>query len=402
MIECNSKSHIEVPETLEELQSIVNSAIDSRITVKVVGSRHSYTDVICTAGIPIHMKAEFKVVPSYKLIIHNWEAEEDLLIESPDELINMAKKEDLFQFWWFPTSSNLVISQGKQIDYNLLSYAKLNLAPNVSPLAASVGSYIVEFLQYINSTYLMDKIQKNTVESLYRATFGKESMYVYDKGEYANTAYGFSHDLMANKCQSCPWGNGVDKIPMVGIDYSVSLPLRMFSEVIADMKKLLDKYPTSFPWFGLYFRFSTNNRGVMSVASGEEHFHIEWLSVLRKNQYDDAPYGISIYQSLYQLLINKYGGRPHWGKTGLAYLNHDTISSRYYLEVFQKAMQKYDPNGIFLNKFGKRLLGSGDEAYDIPSKVTRCAIGNYCICKKDSDCPKNYKCGSLAGYKVCY
>ncbi|KXN64798.1 FAD-binding domain-containing protein, partial [Conidiobolus coronatus NRRL 28638] len=55
-IECESSSPILYPKTLEKLQDIIKNAIRSGDKIKVVGSRHSITDAICTDGIPIHMK----------------------------------------------------------------------------------------------------------------------------------------------------------------------------------------------------------------------------------------------------------------------------------------------------------------------------------------------------------
>ncbi|KXN70657.1 hypothetical protein CONCODRAFT_6736 [Conidiobolus coronatus NRRL 28638] len=314
----------------------------------------------------------------------------------------MARKSDVFQFWWLPTNKKVVISEGNTISNEVKGNAKTMMTPNVSPLSAYFSNYFVEFLQYMNHTYLMNQVQKDTEDSLYKAVYSKDGIFIDEDGRFINPAIGYSYKLMANKCHACAWGNGIDKLLVLPVDLAISLPLSRFPEVIADMNKIFQLHPTPFPWFGLFFRFSTPTRGIMSLANREEYFHIEWLNILRKNQFEDAPFGMSISQSIYQLFVIKYGGRPHWGKTGLAYLNYGSISSRYDLELFQQAMQKYDPNGLFLNKFGKRLLRSGDEAYDIPSKVTRCAILNYCICKKDSDCPINYKCGNLVGYNVCY
>jgi len=48
-------------------------------------------------------------------------------------------------------------------------------------------------------------------------------------------------------------------------------------------------------------------------------------------------------------------------------------------------MREFDPRGIFMNKFGRRLLGDSPEM-DVDPKVNHCALQDYCICQKDSDC----------------
>jgi hypothetical protein len=63
-------------------------------------------------------------------------------------------------------------------------------------------------------------------------------------------------------------------------------------------------------------------------------------------------------------------------------------------------MKKYDPNGIFLNKFGKRLLGDS-HLMDIDPQVKRCALQDYCICSKNSDCANLQSCTAVNGYAIC-
>ncbi len=54
-------------------------------------------------------------------------------------------------------------------------------------------------------------------------------------------------------------------------------------------------------------------------------------------------------------------------------------------------MSKYDPHGVFLNKFGRRLLGTLDDA-DVDPLVTHCALQDYCRCQQDHDCGTGQSC----------
>lgn len=65
-------------------------------------------------------------------------------------------------------------------------------------------------------------------------------------------------------------------------------------------------------------------------------------------------------------------------------------------------MQKFDPNGIFLNNFGLRLTGMSTEM-DIDPSTTRCALLDNCFCSESSDCGNSQICTSIPGYnyKVC-
>jgi hypothetical protein len=60
-------------------------------------------------------------------------------------------------------------------------------------------------------------------------------------------------------------------------------------------------------------------------------------------------------------------------------------------------MAQYDPKGIFLNNFGRRLKGDGT-TLDSDPEATRCALLDYCFCSKDSDCGPQQRCGEVPKY----
>ena len=60
-------------------------------------------------------------------------------------------------------------------------------------------------------------------------------------------------------------------------------------------------------------------------------------------------------------------------------------------------MKEFDPNGIFLNAFGRRLIGvcsltSSD------SEVRHCALLDNCVCAWDTDCAVGQRCSRIQGY----
>lgn len=60
-------------------------------------------------------------------------------------------------------------------------------------------------------------------------------------------------------------------------------------------------------------------------------------------------------------------------------------------------MRKYDPLRIFMNRFGRRLLGT-DNKIDNDPNITRCAIMDFCFCTKDGDCASTQICSNIDGY----
>lgn len=61
-------------------------------------------------------------------------------------------------------------------------------------------------------------------------------------------------------------------------------------------------------------------------------------------------------------------------------------------------MNKFDPNEIFINNFGRRIKRKGTKV-DIDPLTVRCALLDNCICSKDADCGRDQTCTTLPGYK---
>lgn len=67
-------------------------------------------------------------------------------------------------------------------------------------------------------------------------------------------------------------------------------------------------------------------------------------------------------------------------------------------------MEEFDPRGVFLNDFGRRIrFGSTKTSMD--SYTNHCALVDRCVCQKDEDCgdgsKDSYLCDTIQGYKVC-
>lgn len=97
----------------------------------------------------------------------------------------------------------------------------------------------------------------------------------------------------------------------------------------------------------------------------------------------------------------------HWGKNGLYYVSNYRIMRNSFenLPTFVKLMKKFDPHGVFLNDFGKRMIDPHYTKTSIDNFVKHCGLVDHCVCQKDEDCgdgsTESYKCGKLLGYNVC-
>lgn len=61
-------------------------------------------------------------------------------------------------------------------------------------------------------------------------------------------------------------------------------------------------------------------------------------------------------------------------------------------------MEKYDPNEVFINNFGRRIKRTGTKQDVDPLATKRCALLDICICSQDADCGARQICTTLPGY----
>ncbi|KAI9306147.1 hypothetical protein BJ944DRAFT_248453 [Cunninghamella echinulata] len=507
-IECRSKVPIQTPKTIEEIQTIVKDATKSNTHVRVVGSRHSVTDTICTDGIPLHLDhfqkvtvnsdqqtatiesgielqdaiealhqkgyalqqmpsfgaitvggalalgahgsslrhpntlseylvgatvidghgeiqkvndpqeldafrvnfgllgviidVTLEVVPQFKLEIENYRVSDTFLFTNHTQILEMARQLDWFQFWWFPSSDSMVIAKGKKVPLSTKGDAKTNLVANAPPAITAISDVSLEVLALGNSFTGMSLIQKVTEDSLYKPGLLKEPVYS-ENGKFVNPAVGYSHRLMANRCNPCAWDFPVtDLLAVQPGEGSIAVSVTKFASVMADIKQMIKENPTAFPMYGLFVRFSPPSRGLFAIQHQQESFHVDIGYPLRLDPKNQAAYGLPVIQAITQLMFDKYNGRPHWGKNGRHFFKHDFLVKKYPAESFSKfkaVVQKYDPKGVFSNQFGDRILGVDQNIEKIP--VSHCAIQSYCLCQKNTDCSSTDYCGKIMDYPVC-
>lgn len=60
-------------------------------------------------------------------------------------------------------------------------------------------------------------------------------------------------------------------------------------------------------------------------------------------------------------------------------------------------MNKFDPDEIFINNFGRRMKRTGSTV-DIDPLTTHCALLGNCICSQNDDCGYTQTCTTISGY----
>jgi hypothetical protein len=200
----------------------------------------------------------------------------------------------------------------------------------------------------------------------------------------------FGKMILGRPCDSsyC-WPSKVD-------DLEFAVPLNRVAEAIRDVQEIASKTKTCFPMFGLYLRFGLQKDSLIGATRSGPVAYVE-VHIL-KNPTGGPHIGYPFIDELRQVLVQKYGGQPHFGKNFVS--DFYGIESRIEsFEKFRKVAEKYDPKGLFQNKFLRSL------SKDFLTPFTpECALTRTCICKEDVHCPKNWRCINGAVYpetRVC-
>ncbi|CAI7779208.1 unnamed protein product [Closterium sp. NIES-53] len=86
----------------------------------------------------------------------------------------------------------------------------------------------------------------------------------------------------------------------------------------------------------------------------------------------------------YEQIIGKmFNGKPHWGKNkDISFID---VPSKYpNLPRFLKVREAFDPRGLFLNEWAKRVLGLSQQPVQVYGD--QCAMRGLCHCAADVHC----------------
>ncbi|KAL1914676.1 uncharacterized protein VTP21DRAFT_8087 [Calcarisporiella thermophila] len=336
------------------------------------------------------------VVPQYKISIHNYRVSQDILLNG--QALTMARKFDFFQLWWFPSTRSVVVSAGNYTTSKADGNAKMNLIPDFSPLVVAGYSTMLEVSQALNLQASMFLFQDLTQLSLYRRVLGKPPVLTEDGATLKNPGTGYSHKILVGRCQNCAWTPKA--LPLRDNSFALSFDISRLDEVVHTIQRVYNEAPVSFPLNGINFRFTRASSSLIALDSGRESVHIDIYTVMRKDDINQPRLGLASYQAIEQLLVNKIDGRPHYGKNGLYYSSKKMFYSKYpHAKKFAEIVSRYDPKGIFLNHFGRRMLGLAD-AVQVPTNTKHCALEDFCVCSVDSDCAAGQRCRRWMGADV--
>jgi len=363
------------------------------------------------------VKVTLKTIPLYKMRAENYVLDDEILTNGTATYL--ARTVDQMTLYWFPVIEEVVVAQWTRVDVstegNAFTYdhvpatyeatagaaaafsdAAFNLTSSTCALANSVGYTIVHVISYLLRIALVEQVS------------GWVPIYTEYGYSTLNPAVGFYDLMIAPVCDetpqgpygaACLWCHGPNN-NMTILDSEFGVALDDLPALIKDVKEIIKRTPVAFPIQGVVMRFSDTTDILMSTAYGRQTVHFEFYLWNRKDRFEDPSGSLAGYQTILQLMVNKYNARSHWAKSGLAYHGSKYLDKKLVPEArksFVAVMNKYDPKGTFLNSFGRRMKNIGTKV-DVDPAVTHCALLDNCICSKNGDCGKNQICTTIKGY----
>ncbi|MCO5580335.1 hypothetical protein L7F22_034201 [Adiantum nelumboides] len=192
------------------------------------------------------------------------------------------------------------------------------------------------------------------------------------------------HIAAHNKPGTCLWNPLIKGF--LFFHTSVSIPVSKFADALLDVKRLRDTFPQAMCNLaflgGILLRFLTTSTAYLGEPTNAVVFEMMYY---RSREPSTPRFYQDLYEEIEQILVFKYGGKPHWGKNRelvFKAMHERTVA----LEKFVEVRQRFDPQGLFSNEWTDAILGIKSSSRDVQTFQDYCALEGLCICKEDSHC----------------
>eukprot|EP01018_Ginkgo_biloba_P024910 Gb_17667 [translate_table: standard] len=188
----------------------------------------------------------------------------------------------------------------------------------------------------------------------------------------------------------CPWDRRVRG--SLDFDVEIRVPLSRARDAILDIKKIRDVNPRALCELaiqgGIIMRSVKKSEAYLGNSEDVVTFELQYL---RHREAKTPKWNMDVYEEIEQLLMQKYGGTLHWGKSG-GVLFRGIAKRTVNLNKFLSVKQKFDRDGVFSNAWTDEMLTIGNAFFD--PKRPSCTLEKMCICSHDKDCvpEKGYLC----------
>jgi FAD-linked oxidoreductase len=254
-----------------------------------------------------------KVMPLYWLEIERRRVTFDRALLDFDANVRANRN---YEFFWFP-DSDLVYSK------------RMNLAASSARAGLRVKRYLNDLVNENAALWLVCQINDRWPGTRRKLLEVGSSFVPQDNAvERADRAYATERLVVHQE-----------------MEYAV--PYERTVEALAGLDALLRRFPTR-TVFPIEVRFTRGDDIWMSPSYGRD---VSWIAVHTYWKEDHCEY-FDAAESLFRQL----GGRPHWGK--LHGLDATAMRGLYPgWDAFAGVREEMDPNGVFENRYVRRLLG---------------------------------------------
>ncbi|KAH9310585.1 hypothetical protein KI387_025620 [Taxus chinensis] len=204
-----------------------------------------------------------------------------------------------------------------------------------------------------------------------------------------------SHSIQENKLETCTPTKVLDKNETIctwdrrvqttlGFDVELRVPMSLLWEAIKDLKKIRDLNPRSLcDVSGIFIRSIKKSKAYLGHVDDVVAFE---LKSYRPRKRGTPKWNEDVYEEIEQMVIEKYGGGLHWGKSG-GYLFGGLTKKVVSFNKFLKVKDKFDVHGVFSNEWTNGLFGIGGDR--VEELRAGCALDKMCKCREDKHCAPN-------------
>ncbi|CAI5512779.1 unnamed protein product [Closterium sp. Naga37s-1] len=182
--------------------------------------------------------------------------------------------------------------------------------------------------------------------------------------------------------QVCPWDPRINGIRFYETTFLI--PLTKLKEFILTIKELAVARRLGFcglaNYGGIFFRFIKGSDTLLSTTEDSVMVDIQYY----RSDDPSLPRTSQDVTDEYEQIIGKmFNGKPHWGKNkDVSFID---VPSKYpNLPRFLKVRENFDPRGLFLNEWAKRVLGLSQQPVQVYGD--QCAMRGLCHCAADVHC----------------
>lgn len=329
---------------------------------------------------------------------------------------DFVRKHEFGDAWWYPAHHKVLFMEVDRVPVSVGGDGVNKMSQVGQPTTVADAQLLGTTLVTIDATHDSEQLcnlSKSTMDA--RAPSGAGFLNDIVKGFTGYPVIGFNNLMQTTGgCQDychkqepdpnvctpntildtnqsiCSWDRRVGGVK--GYDLEIYVPLRRIREAIIDIKRIRDLNPEALCELevveGITMRSVKKSKAYLGHSEDVITFEFEYM---RPRDAETPKWNSDVFEEIQQMLVEKYGGTLHWGKSG-GYLLQGISKRAVNLKKFLKVKQELDADGLFSNDWTDGLLGIDGKGVEIFRDG--CAVEKLCKCREDKHCAphKGYFC----------